>query len=85
MYTYWELGLTTIVRPVIAPYLTDKTAQSMRFSGHGMAAGMGMWGPGAPSGGRDFRDTCRGFRGGGAVTPGNRARNIPEKVKQMGS
>ena len=54
----------------------------MRFSGHGMAAGTRARGGAA---GRDFRGTCRGFRGGGAVTPGNRARNIPEKVKQMGS
>ena len=57
MYTYWDLGLDHNRSPlIIAPCLTDKAAQSMRFSGHGMAAGTRAGGapaaatPGAPAG-----------------------------------
>ena len=82
MYTYWDLGLTTIVRPRLAPMFNGQNSAIHEVFGPRHGCGYAR---GGGAGGRDFWGTCRGFRGGGAVTPGNRARNIPEKVKQMGS
>ena len=74
--------MTTIVRPGIAPPIFNGQNSAIHEV-FGPRHGCG-YARGGGAGGRDFRGTCRGFRGGGAVTPGNRARNIPEKVKANG-